>query len=256
VATALRTLAREVFAEQPAVEPVRVDRLTAGPEVAVLLSKLRDQARRQPLRASADRVTTAKAIALQAISQAPLVVNPTAVAQLVERVLAAPSVEAVRQAESALVSAAKVDHARILGEALVVACRQASIEAGFRTVETTSGLGGVLRVVATDEAGRALVSEIHRGDDTRPPSVETEVVGVTDRRCQAILDRFDAALDGQGVQTDGGPDRKWTGGVCELSLAREFVRQRIAPVLNRRPSSRTAPKRLARRQGPSRRHQG
>lgn len=91
------------------------------------------------------------------------------------------------------------------------------------------GALGQQRIVATDEAGRALVTEIRSGSDTHLPSIETEVVGYTDGRCQPILDRFDASLQAQGVHSDGAPERRFTGGVCELAYAREYIRKKIAP---------------------------
>ena len=118
------------------------------------------------------------------------------------------------------------------------------------------GVGGMRRVVATDQTGRALVTEIHPGDETRTPSVETELVGVTDGSCQDVLDLFDRALEEEGVVADASPKRKWTGGVCELSLAREFVRQQIVPAsrsatggaaVRRRPQRRVATKLLSNR---------
>ena len=238
VETALRGLACEAFAAQPAIECPRIERLIASPEAALQLAEMRVDAaaRVQP---SADRVVTEKAAALLSISQAPLAVRPAAVAFHVERLMEARTIEAVHQAESDLVRAAKSEHSHVVSEALALSCRQASIDAGFVNVETTLGPGGDVRIVAADASGRALVSEIHRGDDTHAPSVETEVVGFTDGRCHATLDRFDASMEAQGVRTEGAPERKWTGGVCELGMARDFIRQKVAPSVPRPESSGT-----------------
>ena len=83
-----------------------------------------------------------------------------------------------------------------------------------------------MRVIATDPAGRTLVTEIVNSRDGEP-GLETEVVGVTDGSCNPILDAFDKALEAEGVHS-APPTRKFTGGVCELAAAREFVRKKIS----------------------------
>jgi hypothetical protein len=97
--------------------------------------------------------------------------------------------------------------------------------------------------VATDPAGRSLVTEI----GTLPSgeaSLTTEVVGVRDGSCGQILDRFDATLERLGVHA-GPPQRRSTGGVCELAAARDLLRKkalgsvRRAQRLNRPVSART-----------------
>jgi hypothetical protein len=79
-------------------------------------------------------------------------------------------------------------------------------------------------VIATDPAGRSLVTEI----GTLPSgeaSLATEVVGVRDNSCGQILDRLDAILERLGVHA-GPPQRKSTGGVCELAAARDLLRKK------------------------------
>ena len=73
------------------------------------------------------------------------------------------------------------------------------------------------------------------------------MVGFTDGRCHATLNRFDAAMEAQGVRTEGLPDRKWTGGVCELSMARDFIRRKVEPAVRRPESSGTTRTRPMRR---------
>jgi hypothetical protein len=248
VSEALRGLASEAFATQPSIECPRVDRLIASPEAALQLAEMRVDAAARVV-PGADRLVAEKAAALLAVSQTPLVVRPAAVTSQVARLMEAPTVEAVRQAERDLLRTAKAEHSQVVSKALAVSCHQASIEAGFANVETRVGTRGDIRVIATDASGRALVSEIHRGDDTHAPSIETEVVGFTDGRCHATLDRFDASMETQGVRTEGSPERKWTGGVCELSMAREFIRQKVGPTVRRPESSGTTRTRPVRRAG-------
>lgn len=247
VTEALRGLG-EAFTTQPSLECSRIDRLVASPEAAARLVELRVETATR-IAPGADRVLAEKAAALLAISQAPLAVRPAAVASQIGLLMSASTVQAVRQAEHDLVQTIKSEHSQVVSEALAVSCRQASIDAGFVEVETTVGASGDIRIVATDASGRALVSEIHEGDDTHAPSIETEVVGFTDGRCHAILDRFDAGMEAQGVRIDGSPERKWTGGICELTMARDFIRRKVEPSVRERESSHTMRTRPVRRMG-------
>lgn len=246
VSPALLGLARQAFATQPAVQHPRVERLVASPEAALQLAEMRVAAAARVV-SGVDRVVAAKAAALLAVSEAPLVVRPAAVISQIERLMEAATFEAVQQAEQDLLRAVKAEHSQVVSAALAESCRHASAEAGFAAAETTIGARGVIRVVATDASGRALVSEIQHGDDTHAPRIETEVVGVTDGRCHATLDRFDAAMEAQGVRIDGSPARQWTGGVCELSVARDFIRQKVQPAVRLADASRIAQTRPMRR---------
>jgi len=248
VSEALSGLASEAFTTQPSIECPRIDRLIASPEATLRLAEGRIEAVTR-VAPGTDRLVAEKAAALLAISQAPLVVRPAAVMSHVDRLMGSSTIETVREAERDLVHAINAENAHALGEALAATCRQASIDTGFVNVETTVGAAGEIRVVATDASGRALVSEIHRGDDTHGPSVETEVVGFTDGRCHASLDRFDASMEAQGVRTEGPPERKWTGGVCELSMARDFIRQKVTPAASLPESRRASRTRTVRRMG-------
>jgi hypothetical protein len=79
-------------------------------------------------------------------------------------------------------------------------------------------------------------------------------VGLHDGSCNEILDRFDAALAAEGVRA-GAPRRSFTGGVCELAAAREFVRRLPRPALKADAGQAGAPTRPARRATRSRRRQ-
>jgi hypothetical protein len=51
-------------------------------------------------------------------------------------------------------------------------------------------------------------------------------MGVTDGSCNEILDAFDRALEEAGVRA-APPKRKYTGGVCELAAARDYVLRKV-----------------------------
>jgi hypothetical protein len=67
------------------------------------------------------------------------------------------------------------------------------------------------------------VTEIGTAID-RETTIATEVIGMSDPSCGQILDEFNQALAEAGVRSSP-PERKSTGGVCELEAAKEFIRR-------------------------------
>ncbi len=180
---------------------------------------------------SQHKITPTEAIqvaTLATLSESPLYVeSKDSVLQPLKALQCATSLEAAQQSQRQLYRAIESDHARLFTKALTLACTKAAERAGFPAVETVSAPAGTVRLIASDPCGRALVTEIRNGQD-HEPSIETEVVGVTDGSCAAILDAFDKALEEAGVRA-APPKRKFTGGVCELAAAREFLRKTVRP---------------------------
>jgi hypothetical protein len=115
------------------------------------------------------------------------------------------------------------EHQPLVTQSLSLACQQASLKVGFASIQTSTAADGTLRVIATDDRGRTLVTEIGTAID-RETTIATEVIGMSDSSCGQILDEFHQALAEAGVQSSP-PERKSTGGVCELEAAKEFIRR-------------------------------
>lgn len=119
-------------------------------------------------------------------------------------------------------------HQQIFTTALLEASQRAALKIGFQKLETLpSPLTSTVRFAATNSLGKTIITEINApiGRDTR---IETEVVGVSDGSCNAILDVFDKALEAEGIRSQPAK-RKFTGGVCELSAVRDFLKQKAVP---------------------------
>lgn len=172
-------------------------------------------------------VEAARAVLLSAVAETPYVVAPhVSVEADLRAVRDASSVAEVERAGRLLLGRLEAAHQEVFTGALVVACSNAAVKAGFASVETAPGVSGVVRVIATDPSGRALVTEVAAAEGG--PSIRTEVVGVSDGSCQRILDDFDKALEAEGVRA-AAPRRAVTGGVCELAAARDFLRRKLKP---------------------------
>lgn len=163
---------------------------------------------------------------LLSLTTSPYVVegHPT-IHQPLEALRQAPSTEAARRAQESLLETVAASHHKVFAQVLTIACANAARKVGFAAIQTVSTDTGMMRVIASDPSGRALVTEIS-ADPNREPSIETEVVGVTDGSCHTLLDAFDKALEEEGVRA-APSKRKFTGGVCELATAREFIRKKV-----------------------------
>jgi hypothetical protein len=129
-----------------------------------------------------------------------LVENTPAIHQKLEVLRLAATAAEARIAQRNLIEELEGSHHRVFVKGLTLACAKASIKAGFSSVQTTETSSGVVRVVATDFLGRALVTEVSTRD-TQESRIVTEVVGTSDGSCKKVMDIFDRALDEQGVKS-------------------------------------------------------
>lgn len=170
---------------------------------------------------------TIKVSTLLALNNSDCVVdNSESLKNKIVDLQAANSEAAARKAQHYLYQELEQNHQRLFIKSLVVACKEASIKAGFTGIETKqSTSGSSVRVIASDAQGRALVTEIAT-QNSRDTQMVSELIGVRDGSCKHIMNLFDQALQEQGVQSLP-PERKFTGGVCETNVAIEFLRKAI-----------------------------
>jgi hypothetical protein len=114
-----------------------------------------------------------------------------------------------------------VGHQQIFANNLSLAVQQASLKVGFASIQTSTAATGTLQIIASDDRGRVLVTEIDTALDGET-KVATEVHGTSDPVCNTILDEFHKALAEAGVRA-GDPERKSTGGLCTLTATKKFV---------------------------------
>lgn len=165
---------------------------------------------------------------LASIANTPFyVADAAALQQQSQRLQAAVTKAELHRAEQRLLETLAASHRQVFGDTLALACQRAAVRMGFDQIEVVR-LPKEIRVIAADAMGRCLVSEIQAGVQSEP-AIATEVVGVLDGSCQKLLDDFDRSLEGEGVRS-APPSRKFTGGVCELVVAREIARDRWKPL--------------------------
>jgi hypothetical protein len=154
-----------------------------------------------------------------------LVENTVPIRQKLQALQMATTQAEAENAQKSLMKELEADHQRIFVKSLALACAKASVKAGFESVETQVPSNGLVRIIASDSYGRALVTEIN-ATASQNPRIVTEVIGINDGSCKQIMDTFDRSLEELGVKSSL-PKRKFTGGVCETVAVLEFIRRNV-----------------------------
>lgn len=170
-------------------------------------------------------ITEAAQVAGLVAANIYITANPQTIEQNWTPLKSATSLESAKVALGNFIEQLEVNHHQVIVDNLVVACHNAALKIEFKPLESsTNVVNGTVRLIASDDTGRSLVTEIATNSDS-PVQMATEIIGSSDGTCEQTLDAFEAALKEEGV-TYASPERKFTGGICELEAAKEFVRKR------------------------------
>ncbi|MCI0603394.1 hypothetical protein L0156_10315 [bacterium] len=226
-ATLLTVAAKAVFDELvKSVKSPQLSELRPGSELRVELKSAEARAEKVLSATALQPEEAAKVKALATLAVTPYRVSLTSCEMQSEltKITACPSPGSVQQAANDILAILESSHQDHFVISLANCWIRAAKGTGFDRIQEKNVSIGLIRLTAEDAAGRALVTEIstNRSLETR---IETEVVGIRDGRCKEILDRFDKALEEEGVESDV-PQRKPTGGACILDVARKFVSER------------------------------
>lgn len=163
---------------------------------------------------------------LAAVAAAPFVnSNPQLIQEAFQPLKTANTLATVESSLNHFNQVLETQHQQLLIEKVVLACTNASLKTGFTPIPSSGQIvNGTVRLIANDSEGRSLTTEISSNPD-HDLAMATEVIGLSDNRCEEILDLFEEALKQEGVNFSE-PERKFTGGICELEAAKEFVRKR------------------------------
>ena len=162
---------------------------------------------------------------LQVASAPCLIENANLVQKQMQALQHSRTPEEAEESRSALLATLKDGHRQVFLRSLTEACTKAAFEVGLAAIEEKPGPLGERRLVATDNTGRGIVTEI-RPDRNGQVLLESEVIGVKDNSCQSLMEQFDRALEAGGVRSSASEQRP-TGGVSQLASAREFIRKRV-----------------------------
>ncbi len=112
----------------------------------------------------------------------------------------------------------EIEHTKVFVNNLAVACANASFSVGFKDVEIKK-IHGKLEVIATNNIGQHLNSEISVDAKTNNVNASTETIGVTNGSCTRIISAFNDELRKMGIKI-GKEKTKFTGGIPQMSYSR------------------------------------
>jgi len=112
----------------------------------------------------------------------------------------------------------ETEHTKVFVNNLAVACANASFNVGFKNIEIKK-LHGKLEVIATNNIGQHLNSEIGVNAKTNNVNASTETIGVTNNSCTSIISAFNDELRKMGIKI-GKEKTRFTGGIPQMSYSK------------------------------------
>ena len=112
----------------------------------------------------------------------------------------------------------EVSHTEVFAQNIATACAIASKNIGFREVEIKT-VQGKLEVIASNNQGQYILSEINLDSKTNQLNANTETIGITDGTCASIITQFNEELKKMNIKI-GEEKNTFTGGVSQISYAK------------------------------------
>lgn len=114
-------------------------------------------------------------------------------------------------------------HTEVFAQNIANSCAIASQNIGFREVEIKI-VQGKLEVIASNNQGQHILSEINIDPQTNQVNANTETIGITDGSCLSIINQFNEELKKMNIKI-GNEKNTFTGGVCQMSYAKMIDNQ-------------------------------
>jgi len=114
-------------------------------------------------------------------------------------------------------------HTEVFVKNIANACATASHNIGFREVEVKT-VQGKLEVIATNNNGQRIISEINIDAKTNQVNANTETKGIIDGSCSLIISNFNDELKKMGIKI-GNEKTTFTRGICQLQYSKIIDQQ-------------------------------
>ena len=161
------------------------------------------------------------AIATLVKSQENLIVSsPSVIAESIQRIIDAPTVQDTNKEIKATFKEVKSQHTQAFAENVSVAVKESTIAVGFKEVKIMQDSLNLTRIVATNSSGQNLIAEI---DTSTQVDIRTELIGYTDGSCEKVIRAFDNELSVRGITTKV-KKQKATNGVPQMPYAQKLVK--------------------------------
>lgn len=161
------------------------------------------------------------AIATLVKSQENLIVSsPSVVAESIQRIIDAPTVQETNKEIKATFKEIKSQHTQSFAANVSVAVKESAIAVGFKEVKIMQDSLNLTRIVATNSSGQNLIAEI---DTSTQVDIRTELIGYTDGSCEKVIRAFDNELSVRGITTKV-KKQKATNGIPQMPYAQKLVK--------------------------------
>ncbi len=117
----------------------------------------------------------------------------------------------------------EVSHTEVFAHNIANACAIASHNVGFREVVIKT-IQGKLEVIAGNNLGQRILSEISLDSKINQVNANTETIGITNSSCTWIITQFNEELRKMNIKI-GEEKNTFTGGVCKMSYAKIIDQQ-------------------------------
>ncbi|MGA3286370.1 MAG: hypothetical protein ABSD46_02975 [Bacteroidota bacterium] len=112
----------------------------------------------------------------------------------------------------------EVMHTKVFSSNLAQACAKASVTVGFKQVEVKR-VDGNLNVIATNEIGQHINTEISIDGANNIVNARTEIIGMRNGTCDPIIKQFNQQLKRMGIKL-GSEKTTSTDGNCQLPYSK------------------------------------
>ena len=151
-----------------------------------------------------------------------MVSSPSVVAESIQRIIDAPTVQETNKEIKATFKEIKSEHTQLFAANVSVAVKESAIAVGFREVKIVQENLNLTRIIATNSSGQNLIAEV---DTSSQVDIRTELIGYTDGSCERVIRAFDDELSVRGITTKA-KKQKATNGVPQMPYAQKLVKPR------------------------------
>lgn len=163
------------------------------------------------------------AIATLVKSQENLIVSePAIVAESIQRIVDAPTVQETNKQIKSAFREIKAQHIKSFVSNVSIAVKESAIAVGFNEVKAVEQNKDLVRIVATNSTGQNLIAEIETGKQI---DIRTELIGYTDGSCERVIRAFDNELITRGI-TAQSKKQKATNGILHMPYVQKKIVKR------------------------------
>lgn len=173
---------------------------------------------------STDTLVKQKASFINTISNSNYNLTSTnVIEQQIKEVINASTQEAFAKNVETVMNEIQEQHTEVFVKEIGNIVREVSSKVNFKQTQIKT-INNTLTIVALNDKGQALLSEIRVEPKTKKLDIVTETVGISDDTCTKILKQFDDELKKAGVRFNS-TDSKWTGGVPWLPNSQKLDKE-------------------------------